>query len=275
MSNVKILSPLDLKVTPVSNIKKGISAHEGREWLDAKRPDEYSNRLEEFFFLNDNKITHKARHYFDIYHRHFKKFCNTEAHIVELGVAQGGSLEMWKYYFGSKSKIYGIDFNPYCKQLEDEQTQILIGNIDDEEFRRDIVKKIPQIDIFIDDGSHHVDQQINTLKSILPYIRKGGVYLCEDISYRETYGGGYLKKGTFLEYAKRFVDYVQGLYPLYGPIIYKDLYSVCVYNCIVVIEKLVSGDRRPMTSGLKELDHSYEVSEEEITKWKKDRRQHE
>ena len=28
---------------------------------------------------------------------------------------------MWKNYFGAKAKIYGVDINPDCKRLEDEQ----------------------------------------------------------------------------------------------------------------------------------------------------------
>src|SRR4051794_15999110 len=45
----------------------------------------------------------KFRHYFEIYHRHFSKFIGTEVHVAEIGVYSGGSLNMWKEYFGPKS----------------------------------------------------------------------------------------------------------------------------------------------------------------------------
>lgn len=236
------------------------------------------NRLEEFFYSNEDKIIHKASFYFDMYHRHFEKFCGTDAHVVELGVAQGGSMDMWKYYFGSKSKIYGIDCNPYCKQLENEQVTILTGDINDKEFQKYILRTIPKIDIFIDDGCHHVDDQISVLKWVLPHISHNGVYLCEDISYNEVYGGGYLKKGTFLEYAKEFLDYVQGTLHLYGKQIYKHLYSMCVYDAVVVIEKRHPYYRKAVVSGVKELDYSYEIKEdvtkcqEAINKWEETKR---
>ena len=35
---------------------------------------------------------------------------------------------MWKDYFGSKAKIFGIDIDPRCKALEEENIQIFIGS---------------------------------------------------------------------------------------------------------------------------------------------------
>ncbi len=37
------------------------------------------------------------------------------------------------------------------------------------------------MDIVIDDGGHLVDQQVATLEAMLPHIRPGGVYMCEDV----------------------------------------------------------------------------------------------
>ena len=37
------------------------------------------------------------------------------------------------------------------------------------------------MDIVIDDGGHQPFQQLITLEELLPHIRAGGVYLCEDI----------------------------------------------------------------------------------------------
>jgi hypothetical protein len=37
------------------------------------------------------------------------------------------------------------------------------------------------VDIVIDDGGHQVFQQRPTIEAVLPHIRPGGVYVCEDI----------------------------------------------------------------------------------------------
>lgn len=41
--------------------------------------------------------------------------------------------------------------------------------------------KAPAVDILIDDGGHFPEQQRVTLEEMLPYLRPGGVYLCEDV----------------------------------------------------------------------------------------------
>lgn len=41
-------------------------------------------------------LTVKHAHYFDIYHRHLQHFRGKKMHLLEIGVASGGSLQMWK-----------------------------------------------------------------------------------------------------------------------------------------------------------------------------------
>lgn len=41
---------------------------------------------------------------------------------------------MWKDYFGSKAIIYGVDINPSCKELEEENISIFIGSQSDRNF---------------------------------------------------------------------------------------------------------------------------------------------
>ena len=39
--------------------------------------------------------------YFEVYEEYLSKFVNKSPVVVEIGVAGGGSLEMWKKYFGN------------------------------------------------------------------------------------------------------------------------------------------------------------------------------
>jgi 23S rRNA U2552 (ribose-2'-O)-methylase RlmE/FtsJ len=166
--------------------------------------------LEKYFRENDNRLIHKWAHYFDIYDRHFSRFRNKEIVILEIGVSQGGSLQMWKNYFGGKAKIYGVDINPKCKALEEENIRIFIGSQSDRNFLQEIKKQVPPIDILIDDGGHTMIQQIRTFEELFSSVKEDGVYLCEDLhtSYWLTYGGGHKRRGTFIEYSKNFIDYL-------------------------------------------------------------------
>ena len=76
------------------------------------------NKLEEYFFNSDKKLTlHKWHHYFKIYDRHFSKFIGKNPTILEIGVQCGGSLEMWNHYFDKECTIYGIDIDPTCLNI--------------------------------------------------------------------------------------------------------------------------------------------------------------
>ena len=128
------------------------------------------NDLEKYFKENTTYSIHKWQHYFDIYDRHFSRFRGTEVNVVEFGVSDGGSLHMWKQYFGPQCKVYGVDINPNCKSLEVEGIKILIGDQQERDFLRTVAATIPRIDILIDDGGHRMLQQINTFEELFPVI---------------------------------------------------------------------------------------------------------
>jgi hypothetical protein len=202
------------------------------------------NDLEKHFTENTGRLIHKWKHYFEIYDRHFSRFRGTDVHIVEFGVSQGGSLQMWKQYFGPNAKIFGIDINPHCKKLEEEQIEIFIGDQEDKKFLKSLSEKIPKIDILIDDGGHTMKQQINTFEELFSYIDKNGVYICEDLhtSYWPAWGGGYKKRGTFIEYSKNFIDYINAWHSaqtnrLSVTEFTKSVHSLHYYDSILVIEK--------------------------------------
>lgn len=202
------------------------------------------NDLERIFAENTERLIHKWKHYFEIYDRHFSRFKGTDVHLVEFGVSQGGSLQMWKEYFGPKARIYGIDINPHCEKLAEERIEIFIGDQEDRKFLKALTKKIPRIDILIDDGGHTMTQQINTYEEIFPFVDKNGVYLCEDLhtSYWPKWGGGYKKRGTFIEYSKNFIDYINAWHSVQPRRLKvtdftKSVHSLHYYDSILVIEK--------------------------------------
>jgi len=197
------------------------------------------NDLERYFNNNPGHSIQKWQHYFDIYDRHFSRFRGSEVSVVEIGVAGGGSLQMWKYYFGPRAKIYGVDINPKCKELEEENIEIFIGDQSNREFLESLTVKIPRIDILIDDGGHRMEQQINTFEVLFPHIDKDGIYLCEDLhtSYWKRFGGGYHKEGTFVEYSKEFIDRIHGWHLGDATKFTESVDSLHYYDSVLVIEK--------------------------------------
>lgn len=202
------------------------------------------NDLEKYFSENKGRLIHKWKHYFEIYDRHLSRYRGSDVHIIEFGVAQGGSLQMWKQYFGEKAKIYGVDINPHCKQAEEDQVEIFIGDQEDQTFLRSIAEKVPRIDVLIDDGGHTMRQQRATFEVLFPHIEKEGIYLCEDTltSYWQEYGGGYKKRSSFIEYSKNLIDSINAWHSrqprrLEVTDFTKSAHSLHFYDSILVIEK--------------------------------------
>jgi 23S rRNA U2552 (ribose-2'-O)-methylase RlmE/FtsJ len=201
------------------------------------------NELEQYFEKNDKRLINKYQHYFDVYDRHFSKYKGQEITIVEVGVSQGGSLQMWRSYFGPKAKIWGIDIDQRCKLLEEQNTNIIIGSQEDEIFLESIYEKTGPIDILIDDGGHTQKQQIKTFKILFDKIKNDGVYLCEDVhtSYWLYYGGGLNRMGTYIQFTKKLIDKLNAYHSEENSLqvdnFTKSAKSIHYYDSIVVIEK--------------------------------------
>lgn len=116
----------------------------------------------------------KWHHYFEIYDKHFQRFQDEDIRVLEIGVDHGGSLQVWKKYFGHNVKIVGLDINPACAEYAEDQIEIVIGNQADTA----LLKSLGEFDIVIDDGSHRLQDQEASFEALWPATR--GVYLIED-----------------------------------------------------------------------------------------------
>ncbi len=146
-----------------------------------------------FRFPQGRREIWKWDHYFDVYHRHFGKFVGRDVNVLEIGVYSGGSLEMWKAYFGPRCRIYGVDIEESCKCYEDDATEIVIGDQADRDFWKTFRERVPVVDILVDDGGHQKEQQIVTLEEMLPHLQPGGVYVCEDVHGEHNGFSGYMQ----------------------------------------------------------------------------------
>lgn len=102
---------------------------------------------------------------------------------------------------------------------------------------------MPKVDLFIDDGGHTMLQQRVTFEEMYDHIDDNGIYICEDCatSYWPSMGGGYKKKGTFIEYSKNCIDYIHAGYSktkkLQRNYITDTLLGIHFYDQMVVFEK--------------------------------------
>lgn len=200
--------------------------------------------LHRYFLGNGDKILHKWLHYFDIYERQFSRFRNKNPVMLEIGVSGGGSLAMWRDYFGEGCQVIGVDINHECKRHEAPGIEVFIGSQDDEKLIASILSKYHHIDIVLDDGSHKMSHMISTFEMLYDRISKNGIYIVEDTHtcYWEEYEGGLRKPTSFIEFTKDKLDEINAVHT-------RGALPVSAFtrstDCIAIYDSIVAFERRP------------------------------
>jgi hypothetical protein len=203
--------------------------------------------MEEIFFSNQGRMALKWIHYLPVYDRVLAPFRGKPVTMLEIGVAHGGSMEMWRSYFGSEATIFGIDLNPQCATVADPPSQVRIGSQADPDFLRRVVTEMGAPDLILDDGSHIATHQRVSFETLWPLLKAGGLYMIEDIhtAYYTWMEGGYKRAGTAIEMIKTLIDDQHGWHHGRKQIFAncEEIGAITVFDSIVIIEKV--NRRRP------------------------------
>lgn len=206
----------------------------------------------------NGKVSDKWDSYFDVYDRELAYLRDSSISLLEIGVQNGGSLEVWTKYFKRANIIIGCDINPLCAQLayEDPRVKVIAGDANQADTREKITQHTDKFDVIIDDGSHLSNDIIESFKNYFPLIKPGGVYIVEDLHavYRPVPGGGVLSRISAMEFFKVCAElpntehWQQSIspaimfstfFPTVPPSFCTDqsIESVCFYTSMVVIRK--------------------------------------
>ena len=191
-------------------------------------------------YKNLKRVSLKCDTYFQVYEELFNKYVGKKITFVEVGVLQGGSLFMWREYFGKEARIIGVDLHPNAKELEKHGFEIYVGSQSDNNFWKNFYDKIGKIDILLDDGGHVNDQQIVTLSESVNNVNDDGIIITEDVhtSYFKKFGNP--SKYSFINYSKYLVDVVNSRFPeteiKKNNYFRKKIYSISFYDSIVAIK---------------------------------------
>ena len=206
----------------------------------SKESLEINSNLKLFqIYKNLKRESLKCDTYFQVYEEMFNKYVGKKITFVEVGVLQGGSLFMWREYFGKDARIIGIDLHPNAKELEKHGFEIYIGSQSDKNFWRNFYTKVGKIDILLDDGGHVNDQQIITLSESVNNINDDGIIMTEDVhtSYFKKFGNP--SKYSYINYSKYLIDVVNSRFPeteIKKNNFRNKIYSISFYESIVAIK---------------------------------------
>lgn len=212
--------------------------------------------LWEYFKNKTGKTISKWTHYFWVYDKHFSPLRDKPIKILEIGVLNGGSLEMWREYFHKDTVIVGVDINVDCKQHEqpDQNIHVRIGDQSNEEFLQSLVDEFGTFDLVIDDGSHHVNHVKKTFEFLYPKISDNGVYFIEDThaAYWASHGGSIDHPDSINNISKQMVDKINADHARgqVRPDFYtRNTKCMSVYDSIVVFERGDVGEKYALDSG--------------------------
>jgi hypothetical protein len=121
--------------------------------------------------------SYKWSNYSSLYRKHFP----TPSKLLEIGVAEGGSLVQWRNLY-PEAEIHGVDCRPESKVMEKEGFTIHILN----QAKPSQLARLPDgFDVIIDDGGHRPYQQLASFNALFPKLNDGGVYAIEDLQMSE------------------------------------------------------------------------------------------
>ena len=188
---------------------------------------------------------HKWLHYLPIYESLSDRWVGKPVRFFEIGVFQGGSLRLWRDYFGPDAMLTGIDINPACRQYNGLAGQVRIGSQADPKFLISVVEEMGGLDVLLDDGSHIGQHQQVSFETLFPLLSEGGLYVIEDLhtSCWGAWGGGFRRPGTGIEFLKSCVDAMHGHYQndrLNTSAAIPEIESIQFFDSIAVITKKTS-----------------------------------
>lgn len=216
--------------------------------------------LSELYSTHQGKVSDKWGIYLPTYDRLFSPYRAQPVRLLEVGVQNGGSLEIWSKYFVQAQKLIGCDINPACSalQYEDPRVAIVVGDANTDAAEHQITSHAQQFDIVIDDGSHRSSDIIKTFVRYFPKVVDGGIFVAEDLhcSYWQEFEGGLHDPYSSMSFFKlladvvnhehwgtpqKRVDLTQGIQKRYGVTLNEEILS-CIHsvefvNSICVIRK--------------------------------------
>jgi len=118
--------------------------------------------------------------YAEVYEYFFYPIKDGVKKVLEIGVAEGASLKMWKDYF-PKATIYGIDIKDKSR-LNSKTIKTFVADQADRRKLQDFLDASGSgFDIILDDGGHSMEQQQVSMGYLFRHLKGGGFYIIEDV----------------------------------------------------------------------------------------------
>jgi hypothetical protein len=164
------------------------------------------------FEMHVGKVSDKWDCYLDCYGKILDPLRDQPVTLLEIGIQNGGSLDIWASYFAQAEAIMGVDIDPKCGALtfDDARISTFIGDAKAPETRDEIARRLSHCDIIIDDGSHVSSDIIATFLRLVPLLKDNGIYIVEDMhtTYWKELGGELFAPYSAAAFFKALTDVI-------------------------------------------------------------------
>ena len=168
--------------------------------------------LQQLYTEHTGKVSDKWSLYLTEYDRLFNEYRDKPVRLLEIGIQNGGSLEIWSKYFSNATAIVGCDINPDCTRLsyDDKRVSVVVGDANAPDIEARVTKYSPQYDIIIDDGSHCSGDIVKSFALYFSRVVDGGLFIAEDLhcSYWSQFKGGLYDPYSSMSFFKRLADVI-------------------------------------------------------------------
>ena len=167
--------------------------------------------LKEIYKNHSGKVSDKWDIYLDTYEEKLSSLKKSPIKLFEIGVLNGGSLEIFSKYFENAELILGCDIDKNCQKLKytENNIKLIVGDVNSDEISNQIIKN-GDFDIIIDDGSHTSKDIVTSFCKYFKHLKYDGIYIVEDLhaSYQKEHGGGLFYPISSMNFFKKLVDII-------------------------------------------------------------------
>jgi Domain of unknown function (DUF4214) len=168
--------------------------------------------LEKLYSRHKGKVSDKWFIYLSEYNRLFQPYRHDSVRLLEIGIQNGGSLDIWAKFFPNAQQILGCDINPDCGRLSyrDSRIGVVVGDANSDVAQSAVMAHSSEFELIIDDGSHKSGDILRSFARYFPCLADDGLFVVEDLhcSYWKEFEGGLFDPYSAMAFFKRLADVV-------------------------------------------------------------------
>ena len=168
--------------------------------------------LHELYANNTGKVSDKWSLYLGEYERLFAPMRDSPVRLLELGVQNGGSLDIWSQFFPNAEAIVGCDINPDCERLtyNDPRVGVIVGDASGSANPTTYPAAVRPVRHRGRRWISSIQRHRQDLRAVFSASCRGRIFVIEDLhcSYSDSFEGGLYYPYSSVQFFKCLVDVI-------------------------------------------------------------------